>query len=299
MNRRSTGGAAALPTASIRAAASAALLAHRGSDGRMPVHAYQKWQGPLWTFVCLAEIGHRKGDRSLLPLREQFREWLFAERHMQPPHSLLIPGQEDRFRRCACQEGFQAWSEMRLGIADGTTEELILRLKRWQWPDGGWNCDKRPEAHTSSFMETLAPLRALALHTEMTGSRSSKAAARRAAEVFLSRRLFRRRRDGALINPRFLLVSFPHFWPYDILFGLQVMAEAGFIADPRCAEALDLLEAKRLRDGGWPLEQKVWKLAGSFVSRGTFYDWGPTGTSRSNAWVTERARFVLETAGRM
>lgn len=295
---RAPGGGAPLPTASDRAAASAAMLAHRGPDGRMPVHAYQKWQGPLWTFICLAEIGQRRGDRTLLPLREQFREWLFAERHLQPPHSLLIPGQEDRFRRCACQEGFQAWSEMRLGIADERTEELIARLKRWQWPDGGWNCDKRPEAHLSSFMETVAPLRALALHANLTGSRSSKVAARRAAEVFLQRRLFRRRSDGSVINPRFLLLAFPHFYPYDILFGLQVMAEAGFVADPRCAEALDLLEAKRRRDGGWPLEQKAWKAATRFESRGTFYDWGPAGKSRSNPWVTAAARFVLEAAGR-
>jgi hypothetical protein len=265
----------------------------------MPVHGYQKWQGPLWTLVCLAEIGYRPADRKLLPLRDQFREWLFAERHMRPPHSLLIPGQEDRFRRCACQEGFQAWSEMRLGLADETTEELIRRLKRWQWPDGGWNCDKRPEAHVSSFVETLPPLRALALHAELTGSASSRAAARRAAEVFLSRRLFRRRSDGAVINPRFLLLSFPHFWPYDILFGLVVMAEAGFLGDPRCAEALDLVESKRLRDGGWPLEQKVWKAANTFVSRGTFYDWGPSGAHRSNPWVTVQARSVLEAAGRM
>ena len=71
----------------------------------MPVHAYQKWQGPLWTFVCLAEIGHRRGDRSLLPLRDQFREWLFAERHMLPPHSLLIPGQEDRSAGARARRG--------------------------------------------------------------------------------------------------------------------------------------------------------------------------------------------------
>jgi len=31
-----------------------------------------------------------------------------------------------------------------------------------------------------------------------------------------------------VIDPRFLLLAFPHFWPYDILFGLLVMAEAGF-----------------------------------------------------------------------
>ncbi len=291
-------GPVAVPAAAEIPRVAAALLAHRGPDGRLPVHAYQKWQGPLWTFVCLAEIGHRRGDRSILPLRGQFREWLFADRHLQPPHSLLIPGQEDRFRRCACQEGFQAWSEMRLGIADDTTEELIRRLKRWQWPDGGWNCDKRPAARISSFMETLAPLRALALHASLTGSASSRSAARRAAEVFLSRRLYRRQSDGSVIDPRFLLFSFPHFWPYDVLFGLLVMAEAGFIGDPRCAEALDLLEAKRLPDGGWPLEQKVWKAADGFTSRGTFFDWGPSGTRRSNPWVTAQARFVLEAAGR-
>lgn len=289
---------AAAPSADRVRAAAAALLAHRGPDGRAPVHAYQKWQGPLWTFVCLAEVGHRRGDRSLLPLRDQFREWLFAERHLEPPRSLLIPGQEDRFRRCACQEGFQAWSEMRLGLADEATEELVRRLKRWQWPDGGWNCDKRPEARTSSFVETLAPLRALALHAELTGDASSSAAAGRAAEVFLSRRLFRRRRDGSVIDPRFLRFAFPHFWPYDILFGLLVLAEAGMIRDPRCGEALDLVEAKRLPDGGWPLAEKVWRAAESYVTRGTFYDWGPSGSRRSNPWVTAQARFVLEAAGR-
>jgi hypothetical protein len=77
------------------------------------------------------------------------------------------------------------------------------------------------------------------------------------------------------------------------------MAEAGFISDPRCVEALDLVEAKHLREGGWPLEQKVWKAANTFVSRGTFYDWGPAGTRRSNPWVTVQARSVLEAAGRM
>ena len=36
-------------------------------------------------------------------------------------------------------------------------DELALRLAEWQWPDGGWNCDKRPEVVISSFMETLIP----------------------------------------------------------------------------------------------------------------------------------------------
>lgn len=39
--------------------------------------------------------------------------------------------------------------------------------------------------------------------------------------------------------------SFPCYWHYDVLFGLTVLDEAGFLADPRCRSALDLLESKR------------------------------------------------------
>ena len=282
------------------------LLAHRDADGRIctypergQTHPYQKWQGPHWTLVCLAEIGYRSGDRSLEPMRDQFYDWLLAPRHLAPPRSVLIPGQEDRFRRCAGQEGAAVWYSLSLGIADDRTEELVDRLLRWQWPDGGWNCDKRPQARISSFHETLIPLRALALHAKVTGSRRSRAAARRAAEVFLQRRLFRRRRGGAVMHPDFLRLQFPHFSAYDILFGLKVMAEAGFIGDPRCSEALDVLQSKRLASGGWPLELKAWRLADGYTTRGTFVDWGPCGRTRANPWVSRDARFVLEAAGRL
>lgn len=287
------------------AAAARALLSRRAADGRIitaaargQTHPYQKWQGPHWTLVCLAEIGYPPGDRSLFPLRDQFYDWLLDPRHLRPPRSLLIPGQEDRFRRCAGQEGCAVWYSLRLGIADARTEELVERLLRWQWPDGGWNCDKRPGAALSSFHETLIPLRALALHAKLSGDRRSGEAARRAAEVFLQRRMFRRRRDGKVMDPGFLLLQFPHFYSYDILFGLKVMAEAGFLRDPRCAEALDLLEAKRLPSGGWPLECRGWTLADHYATRGTFFDWGPCGRTRANPWVTRDALAVLEGAGR-
>jgi hypothetical protein len=177
-------------------------------------------------------------------------------------------------------------------------QELIERLIKWQWPDGGWNCDKRPRAHKSSFHETLIPLRALALHAKLTGSPRSRDAAAAASEVFLRRRLFRRMSDGSVMNPKFLKLQFPHFYPYNILFGLRVMAEAGFVRDPRCAEALDILESKRLQSGGWPLELKLWTRADNFITRGTRADWGPSGNTRPNPWVTRDALFILEAAGR-
>ena len=47
---------------------------------------------------------------------------------------------------------------------DQDVGDVVARLLGEQLADGGWNCDKRPEAHQSSFMETLIPLRALVLY---------------------------------------------------------------------------------------------------------------------------------------
>jgi hypothetical protein len=266
---------------------------------RNRLHPYQKWQGPHFTLICLAEIGYPAGDRSLLPMRDRFYEWLLSEKHLRPPHTLILPGQEDRVRRCAGQEGYALWYSLALGLADQKTETLAERLRAWQWPDGGWNCDKRPAARIASFHESLIPLRALALHGRLRKDRASLESARRAAEVFLERRLYKGIRSGEVISPGFTLLQFPHFYPYNILFGLKVMAEAGFARDPRCRDALDLLESKRLPSGGFPLEKRNYITADAVVSRGTFADWGPVGKRRMNEHVTVDALQILSAAGRI
>ena len=62
---------------------------------------------------------------------------------------------EGRYRRCGSQQGNALRSMVRLGLADERADKLAERLLHWQWPDGGWNCDRNPSADTSSFMETL------------------------------------------------------------------------------------------------------------------------------------------------
>ena len=75
------------------------------------------------------------------------------------------------------------------------------------------------------------------------------------------------------------------------------MGELGRLDDPRCADALDLLESKRLPDGGFPLEERIGTTRPVVASRGTFADWGPSGTTRSNPLVTVAALGVLRRAG--
>ena len=76
------------------------------------------------------------------------------------------------------------------------------------------------------------------------------------------------------------------------------MREAGFISDPRCAEALDILESKRLPDGGWPAEARFFSLTQTAGSHDRVA-WGGVSQRRLNEWVSADALSVLAAAGRI
>ena len=273
-----------------------ALLSERTPAGTIPFHPYTKWYGAQWVLAALAEIGYPPGDQSLIPLREQVLAcWL------SPQHVAGVQVIQGRPRRCASQEGNALWALLTLGLAEERADALARNLLRWQWPDGGWNCDRRPQAVTSSFHETLLPLRGLALYGRHTGSEEALAAARAAAEVFLKRKLFRRQHDGTVMDPRFLELRYPAYWRYDVLFGLKVMAETGLIRDERCAEALDLLESKRLAGGGFPAEERMYHCSDERRPTGgrrSLVAWGPVRRRQMNEFVTADALYVLKVAGR-
>ncbi len=273
----------------------ATLLSERRPDGTIPFHPYTaKWYGAHWVLVTLAELGHPTGDRSLQPLLDQALTWLHS-----PDYMRSIGTVKGRPRIHASIDGNVIWAALALGLEDARVAPLVERLLSTQWPDGGWNCDRDASGHTSSFTESLVPLRALALHARLPGDGASAEAAARAAEFFLARRLFRRRRDGAVISPAFVELHYPCYWHYDVLFGLRVLSEAGFLADSRCREALDLLESKRLPGGGFPAEHRYYQATRAMVpSRRSLVDWGGAGR-RPNLFVTAQALGVLHAAGRL
>jgi hypothetical protein len=153
-------------------------------------------------------------------------------------------------------------------------------------------------------------MRALNAYVQLTDSRKARVAVERAGELFLERKLFRRKTTGEVINPMFTMMHYPYFWQYTFLHGLRVMAEASLILDPRCGEALDLLESKRLPDGGFPAERRHYSVTrsrdkGRRQSAQTLVDWGPTSAhnrspgKRSNDFITAEALTVLKAAGRL
>jgi hypothetical protein len=280
---------------------SRALLSHRAPNGTIRLNPYAKFQGPHWTLVCLAQLDYPPGDPGLLPLKRQVDDWLGSRDHLRPARTVVYPEQPDRIRRCASQEGNAIWTTLRLGLEDERTAEWAERLIAFQWPDGGWNCDKRREARASSFQETAIPARALQAFGIRFGHPGALRAADRAAELLLSRLLLWRRRDGAVIRPDWGKpadrIQFPIRF-YDVLYALEVMRELGKLDDPRCADAIALLESKRLPDGGFPLEERIGTTRPVVVSRATFADWGPAGKTRSNPLVTVAALGVLRDAPR-
>jgi hypothetical protein len=276
--------------------------------GRVPRGVYHKWLGCHWALAALADLGYPGGDPALRPAMERAMDlWLRPSYYLETSPGTwaeavaelgTVPCINGRYRRCASQQGNALFYATTLAHSSESADRLAERLLHWQWPDGGWNCDRNPTADTSAFAETLTPMLGLYVYGSARRNANALRAADRASEVFLRRHLFRRIADGTIIRGDFTRLHYPLYWHYDILGGLKVLARMGKIRDPRCNAALDLLESKELAGGGWPAERSFYDLPGERPRRGTDRAlWGGTG-NRLNEWVTVDALAVLHAAGR-
>lgn len=282
----------------------------RFAEGAGPVPVYSKWQGAQWVLMTLADIGYPPGDDRLRPAADEMVDmWLgprfyneFEADSKAQVYSKIqtgIPLMEGRYRTCASQQGNALYSVLTLGLDDERIHDLVERLLFWQWPDGGWNCDKNPSADSSTFIHTLWAMRGLALYADRTGNQDAADAVESASEVFLRRHLYKRASNGKVIRESFTKLHYPLYWHYDILGALKVFAEAGMTEDERLGDAVDLLESKAFPDGGWPAEARYYERTSNEVSRGTDYvSWGGVSKKKMNEWVTVDALYVLTKFGR-
>jgi hypothetical protein len=132
-------------------------------------------------------------------------------------------------------------------------DALAEQLLREQLEDGGWNCEA-PRSPRSSFHTTICVLEGL-LDYERAGRRSAAVtrARKRAENYLLDRRMFRSLRTGEVVNKRWLRFSFPTFWHYDVLRGLDYLRDAGIKPDERAGEAVGIVIERRHQNGRWPL----------------------------------------------
>ena len=155
-------------------------------------------------------------------------------------------------------------------------------------PDGGFNCEStRYNPVHSSLHTTLSILEGLQEYTA-NGYEYRQLEldliADDAREFILQHRLFLSDRNGEIINKRFLMLSFPSRWFYDILRALDYFRAAGVAYDERMQPALDVLLKKRRSDGTWPLQARH--------SGKVHFDMEKTGYP--SRWNTLRAFRVLD-----
>ncbi|HEY3163181.1 MAG TPA: hypothetical protein VGJ71_02415 [Candidatus Limnocylindrales bacterium] len=165
---------------------------------------------------------------------------------------------------------------------------LVERLLGDQLEDGGWNCEVENGATVSSFGTTINVLEGLLAHEEAVGGSETVAEARRRGEAYmLERRLLRRKSTGEIIDPNWLEFSFPTWWHYDVLRGLDYLRSAGIQPDSRMAEAIEVVERNRDAGGRWPLQKRY---------EGDMHFEMDDGEGQPSRWITLVALRVLDWA---
>ncbi len=159
-------------------------------------------------------------------------------------------------------------------------DALANQLLGEQLEDGGWNCEA-PKSRRSSFHTTICVLEGL-LEYERAGRKSAAVtkARKRAENYLLERRMFRSLRTGEVINKRWLRFSFPTFWHYDVLRGLDYLRNAGIKPDSRVSDAIETVIERRHQNGRWPLNL----LHPEYIPLEM-----ETGVGRASRWNTLRA----------
>jgi len=224
----------------------ARLLALQAHDGQWGGGVYSpKWISTTYTLLLLRHLGADPDDGRVRAAIDLVRDRVVMGGRNRPFFDYSTE---------LCITGMAlALGSYFLDDASSMPQPEIL-LER-QKEDGGWNC--HVSSDRSSFNTTLLVLEGLLEFERAVGGDPTVAEARsRAHEYLLERRLMYSLRSGELINPRWLLVSFPPRWFYDVLRGLDYLRDAGTDPDPRAGEAIEVIEDKRRRDGRWPLQNR-------------------------------------------
>lgn len=259
------------------------------------VTPYRKWFGLHWRLVSLADFD-LPVDRP--DVRQRLDDGIDRELAWiaNPQHLDAVRQIDGLYRADASMEGNALYAASRFGHAsDERARRLVEKLLEWQWPDGGWNCDRASSGFRSSFHESWATAIGLATYHHATGYADALAAARRTGELLLDHRIFRRLADGKPIHSSFTALHWPAYWHYDVLAGLRVLHATGMLADPRATDALDLLESKRHPDGRLQANGSWWQAGRHSSSPVDVIDWGKGLPSEV---LTLHALRILKAAGR-
>jgi hypothetical protein len=181
---------------------------------------------------------------------------------------------------------------IRMGYAsDQRVKKALEWLVKIQNKDGGWLCPYW-KAHVKDkhgcFYGTICPLEAFSEQKKENLTREMKETIEKGAEFLLMHRLFKADHHGyKVINPSWLKSSFPWFYGYNILRGLDVLTKLGYVKDERLNDAVEVLLQKRQSSGAWVLESgPIERMQTNIEAKG-----------KPSKWITLIALRVLKRLG--
>jgi len=258
------------------------ILERQNSGGywEEPFNPYHpKYRSSYWQIMTLAQLGIDKTDKRVEKACEyvfqfQLKDGGFSsytlERAMEEHALLLKKGkklpQRDSFtsslvfeHQYSCLTGNMAAALIRLGYeSDSRVNKALNWLVKIQNKDGGWLCPYW-RAHIKDkhgcFYGTVCALEAFSEVKTENLTKEMKATIEKGAEFLLMHRLFKADHHSyKVINKSWLKFSFPWFYGYNILRGLDVLTKLGYVKDERLKDAVEVLLQKRQNNGTWILE---------------------------------------------
>ena len=183
-----------------------------------------------------------------------------------------------------CITGMLVLLTARFGGSEAKVEEAISWLLDTQMADGGWNCElARGGATHGSFHTTITVLEALYERARRRSDTALDAAAERGREFFLDHHLYRSHRTGEVSDKAFTLFSFPPYWHFDVLRGLDYFRLTANPGDARLEDPIQLVRQRQLDDGRWKLQNVHRNRTWFTMERG----------GQASRWNTLRALRVL------
>lgn len=264
----------------------ARLLELQASDGRWGGAAWNRgWDSTMHVLMLLRDLGIDPASEQVVRALSLVRDRV-TWRGCGPPECDDHRFFEGEIEPCINGQVAAAGTYFGQHV-QGIIERLLVE----QLPDGGWNCEAAKGSTRSSFNTTICVLEALLAYEQAGGATPGVTAARlRGQEYLLERRLFRRRSTGEPIahdrkgDGVWTRFTFPTWWHYDMLRGLEYLRKAGVTPDERMAEAIDLVLAKRTDDGRWLLDARYPGAMPLEIDEGE---------GRPSRWNTLRAYRVL------
>jgi Prenyltransferase and squalene oxidase repeat len=262
----------------------AKILAKQHLDGYWedPISPYiPKYKASYWQIMILGHLGMDKTDArvrkacefifrfqqdeggfSCYSMEQLLRE--YERRKKQGRKLPLMPADEWAAQiyyqqQISCLTGNMSAALIRIGYKDDSRVKKALNwLVKIQMEDGGWQCPYWPvhakDKH-SCLMGTICAMEAFSEIPRQDLTKEMKKTIEKGAEFILMHRLFKAdHHDYKVIKQIWLTLSFPWFWTYNILRGLDILTKLGYTQDERLTDAVEILMQKRQKDGTWILE---------------------------------------------